>query len=43
MELKQIVAIFGIKQSKKEESNSDSFCNIRTGILVVLVFKLSKF
>ena len=34
---------FRIKQSRKEESNSDSFCNTRTGILDVLVFKLPKF
>ena len=41
--IEQIAAIFRIKQSRKEESNSDSFCNTRTGILVVLVFKWPKF
>ena len=36
--IEHIVAIFRIKQSRKEESNSDSW----TGILVVLVFKFPK-
>ena len=39
----QIVATSRIKQPRKEESNSDSFCNTRPSILVVLVFNLPKF
>ena len=41
--IEQIIAIFRIKQSRKEESNIDSFRNTRTNILVALVFKLPKF
>ena len=41
--IEQIVALFRTKQSRKEESNSDSFCNTMTGIFVVLVFKVPKF
>ena len=34
----QIIAIFRIKQPRKEKPNSDSFCNTRTSILIVIVF-----
>ena len=34
----QIIAIFCIKQPRKEEPNSDSICNTKISILIVIVF-----